>query len=334
MSESNCIITSAPGKMIILGEHSVVYGKPAVALAIDRRFYCKVQKSQELSVNGYRATPGSHPHIRSILHDNGVGAVSINAATNIPASSGLGSSAALSSSFSLALRKLHGKPTDERSVIEDAFSAEWFAQGRASPMDASACTHGKGIAINSPDGVGRPLCDISRAGNTWKIKEMDVPDMTFVVGYTGVYAPTGPIVEKVRKFKERNRFASDTIDEIGLITLLGINAIRRNDKEDLGDLMTRNHKLLSILGVSCNELNKLVNASLPHSYGAKLTGSGGGGSMIALTDDPDAVVEAIRLHGGTPMVVHTENEGVRTELDAPSIGEFPLDEALEKQSGQ
>ena len=100
---------------------------------------------------------------------------------------------------------------------------------------------------------------------------------------------------------------------MGLIALIGMNAMRRNDKEDLGDAMTKNHKLLSILGVSCNELNKLVNATLPYSYGSKLTGSGGGGSMIALTDEPEKVCEAITLRGGTPIVVHTDTEGVRLE---------------------
>lgn len=325
MNEDPCIITSAPGKMIVLGEHSVVYGKPAIALAIDRRFYCKVRKSQDLTVNGYRATAGMHPHIRSVLHDNKAGNISVEATTDIPTSSGLGSSAALSASISLAVKKLFGRPVDERSIAEDAFNAEWFAQGRASPIDTSTCTHGKGIALNSPEGVGRHLWDISKGGNKWAVKEIESPDMTFVVGYTGIHAPTGPIVEKVRKFKEHNRFAADIVDEIGLITLLGMNAIRRGDKEDLGNIMTDNHKLLSILGVSCKELNKLVNASLPHSYGAKLTGSGGGGSMIALTDKPDAVCEAIRLHGGVPMVVHTEPEGVRVEKSAPGIGEFALE---------
>ena len=324
MNDQDCVITSAPGKMIVLGEHSVVYGKPAVALAIDRRFYCKVQKSQDFIVNGHRAMAGSHPHIRSILHDNKAGNINVSAVTDIPTSSGLGSSAALSSSMSLAIRKLFGKDTDEESIACDSFNAEWFAQGRASPIDTSTCTHGKGVALNSPEGIGKPLWKFTKGENTWKVNEIDVPDMTFVVGYTGVYAPTGPIVEKVRKFKERNRFASDIIDEIGLITLLGMNAIRRGDKEDLGDIMTRNHKLLFILGVSCNELNKLVNASLPYSYGAKLTGSGGGGSMIALTDRPDDVCEAIRLHGGIPMVIHTETEGVRVEPEAPNMGAFPL----------
>ena len=324
MNGQDCVITSAPGKMIVLGEHSVVYGKPAVALAIDRRFYCKVQKSPDLIVNGHRAMAGSHPHVRSILHDNGVGNINITAVTDIPTSSGLGSSAALSSSIALAVRKLYGKEIDEESIARDSFNAEWFAQGRASPIDTSTCTHGKGIALNNPEGMGKQLWKITKGENTWRVTEIDVPDMTFVVGYTGVHASTGPIVEKVRKFKESNRFASDIVDEIGLVSLLGMNAIRRGDKEDLGEIMTRNHKLLSILGVSCKELNKLVNASLPHSYGAKLTGSGGGGSMIALTDDPDAVCEAIRLHGGVPMVIHTETEGVRTETEVPNDGAFPL----------
>ena len=325
MNEQDYVITSAPGKMIVLGEHSVVYGKPAIALAINRRFYCKVQRSDELIINGHRAVAGSHPHIRSILHDNKAGNVNVSAITDIPASSGLGSSAALSSSMSLAIRTLYGKRTDERSIAYDSFNAEWFAQGRASPIDTSACTHGKGVVLNSPDGIGKQLWKITKGNNNWNVNEIKVPDMTFVVGYTGIHAPTGPLVEKVRKFKERNRFASDIIDEIGLITLLGMNAIRRCDKEDLGDIMTRNHKLLSILGVSCNELNKLVNASLPYSYGAKLTGSGGGGSMIALTDRPDDVCEAIRLHGGIPMTIRTELEGVRVEKETPDIGEFSLD---------
>ncbi|MBO4763939.1 MAG: mevalonate kinase, partial [Candidatus Methanomethylophilaceae archaeon] len=167
--------------------------------------------------------------------------------------------------------------------------------------------------------IGKPLWEISKGDRTWKVSEFDVPRMTFVVGHTGIKAPTGPLVEKVRRYKEHSRFASDIIDEIGLITLQGMNAIRRTDKEDLGDIMTRDHKLLSILGVSCNELNKLVNASLPYSYGAKLTGSGGGGSMIALTDEPEKVCEAISLRGGKPIVVSTGEEGVRIEKGMPQI---------------
>ncbi|HOQ27095.1 MAG TPA: mevalonate kinase, partial [Methanomassiliicoccaceae archaeon] len=80
-------------------------------------------------------------------------------------------------------------------------------------------------------------------------------------------------------------------------------------------LMTRDHNLLTILGVSSPELQRLVDAALPYSYGAKLTGAGGGGSMIALTDRPEKVVEAIQRRGGTPYVVRTGVDGVRVEGD-------------------
>ncbi len=319
MTGQPSVITSAPGKMIILGEHSVVYGKPAVALAIDKRFYCKVSNGQDMYLNGRRVPSFVHPHIKSVMEDNNVPGINMEAGTEIPTSSGLGSSAALASSLSLALRTLNGRPTDEESVAKDAFNAEWAAQGRASPIDTSTSTHGKGVALNCPEGIGKRLWTISRQDKSWTVSEFDVPKMTFVVGYTGIKAPTGPLVEKVRRYKEHNRFASDIIDEIGLVTFQGMNAIRRNDKEDLGDIMTRDHKLLSILGVSCNELNKLVNASLPYSYGAKLTGSGGGGSMIALTDEPEKVCEAIGLRGGKPMVVRTGEGGVRVEKDIPNV---------------
>ena len=317
MNGQPAVSASAPGKMIILGEHSVVYGKPAVALAINRRFYCRVSRSGEMILNGRRVPAFVHPHISSVINDNGLSGISMDAGTQIPTSSGLGSSAALSSSLSLAVRKLLGRDTDQESVAKDAFNAEWNAQGRASPIDTSTCTHGGGVALNCPVGIGRELWRISKNDRSWNVSEFDVPEMTFVVGHTGIKAPTGPLVEKVRKYKEHNRFASDIIDEIGLVTLQGMNAIRRRDKEDLGDIMTRNHKLLSILGVSCNELNKLVNASLPYSYGAKLTGSGGGGSMIALTDQPEKVCEAISLRGGRPIVVRTGEEGVRLEDGIP-----------------
>ena len=304
---------SAPGKFILLGEHAVVYGKPAVALAIDRRFRCKVSRSDGNYLNGLPIDLERHPHISHLLSRNKAMNVSIETESDLPSSSGLGSSGALGASLSAALKDLNGEPLDRNGVAEESFSAEYYAQGRASPLDASCCTFGKGVALNCPEECGRKIMDIERNGNSWEIREISVPKMTFVVGYTGIKAATGPLVDKVRKYKEHNGFAADIIDEIGSVTLEGVSLMRRNDIEQLGRAMTQDHKLLSILGVSCNELNKLVNASLEHSYGAKLTGSGGGGSMIALTDEPDKVCEAIRLRGGIPFVVNTGVEGVKIE---------------------
>ena len=313
MSSEEIFTASSPGKFILLGEHSVVYGKPAVALAIDKRFRCTVMRNPTDALNGMPLDTSMHPHIRYILNANKISGISISTESELPSSSGLGSSAALSSSLSAAIKALKGAVIDRRVIADEAFNAEYEAQGRASPMDASCCTFGKGIAINCPDTSGKEVWSVSKGGNSWSMSEVKVPDMTFVVGYTGIKARTGPLVEKVRKYKEHNRFASDIVDEIGRITLDGVDAMAHRNLEELGEIMTKDHKLLSILGVSCNELNKLVNASLDYSYGAKLTGSGGGGSMIALTDEPQKVCEAILLHGGLPFVVKTGVPGVTIE---------------------
>lgn len=303
------VTASAPGKFVILGEHAVVYGKPAIALAIDRRFTVRVSPGPEFRINGEPADINANPHIKHVSSLYDMRPVSLYTESRIPPGAGLGSSAALSVAFSGAMRRLHGLAVEPESVAAEAFDAEYAAQGRGSPMDTSACTHGYGVALNMR-GCDRPLWSLEKGGNRWDVHDIDVPAMTFVIGHTGIRAATGPLVEKVRKFRERNRFASDIVDEIGDVTLEGMTALRTDDRVRLGELMTYDHKLLSILGVSCKELNKLVDASLPHAYGAKLTGSGGGGCMIALTDAPDRVAEAIRSRGGMPYTVSTRVEGL------------------------
>ncbi|MBE6521898.1 MAG: mevalonate kinase [Thermoplasmata archaeon] len=302
---------SAPGKFVVLGEHSVVYGKPAVVLATDRRITCSVRRSKKNSLNGEYLDLSKQPHF-NYLTRNLNHCLDFLTVSEIPSGSGLGSSASLSAALALAIHSERGESLTELALVEEAYGAELFAQGNGSPMDASACVHGGGIAINTKDD-SKELWTISRNDRTWKVTDIKVPKLSFVIGNTGVKAPTGPQVAKVRRFFDKNSFASDIIDEMGDTTLEGYDALKRGDVEELGRLMTNDHKLLSILGVSCKELNKLVNASLPYSYGAKLTGSGGGGCMVALTDEPEKVAEAIRSRGGTPYIMNSGSEGVRME---------------------
>jgi len=308
----NKVTSSAPGKLIILGEHAVVYGKPAIAIAIDRRIRCTLSKASDNSVNGRPFDAERHPYLQSMLK-RGSFPVRIETESDIPPGSGLGSSAALSTSFLRSLYELNSMNVDDKDLANDAFRTEYEVQGRASPIDTSASTHGMGIVVNGSEDAGEHLWDISTEDREWSVRDIMIPEMTIVVGYTGIHAPTGPLVEKVRRYTQKCRFAGDIIEEIGQATLEGIGALRRRDLVRLGKLMTDDHKLLSILGVSCKELNKLVDASLRYSYGAKLTGAGGGGSMIALTDEPEKVCEAISMHGGTPFVVRTGVPGARVE---------------------
>ena len=317
---------SAPGKFVVLGEHSVVYGKPAVVLATDRRITCSVRRSKRNTINGEYVDLSRQPHFTYLTRDVGY-SMDFLTTSEVPSGSGMGSSAALSAALALAIRSERGECPTERALVDEAYGAELYAQGNGSPMDASACVHGGGIAINIKTEADE-LWTISRGDRTWRVSDIAVPDLSFVIGNTGIKAPTGPQVEKIRRYKMKNGFASEIIDEMGVVTLEGFDALKNKDKEKLGRLMTHDHKLLSILGVSCNELNKLVNASLPYSYGAKLTGSGGGGCMVALTDRPEKVAEVIISRGGTPYIIKSGSEGVRMET-SPATG-APMDIPMEK----
>ncbi len=305
------VVASAPGKFVILGEHAVVYGKPAISVAIDRRFTVSVKKGSVNSMNGETTEFRANPHIKYILNNHPKNPITLTTDSKIPASSGLGSSAALSVAFSAAMKKLYGESCDLESVAKEAFDAEYYVQNSGSPMDTSTSAFGAGVGLNIPHEMDNFLWKIQKKDFSWDVSKITVPKMSFVIGYTGIRVPTGPLVEKVRKYRARNKFASDIVDEIGNVTLDGVEALKTNDVVKLGNLMTYNHKLLSILGVSCNELNKLVDASLPYSYGAKLTGAGGGGSMVALTDKPELVSKAIAARGGTPFTISTGVEGLK-----------------------
>ncbi|NLI74324.1 MAG: mevalonate kinase [Euryarchaeota archaeon] len=305
-------VVSAPGKMILLGEHAVVFGKPAIAIGIDMRMTCTVVEAGQNMVNGHPLDDRYHSYLATAIKEYWVGEpLDITLESDIPSGSGLGSSAALVVSLLGAMAVMRGG-IDEEAIAKAAFDVESTVQGRASPLDTSTSAHGQGVFIDSVPG-DQLLWHVEKDSRQWYVHHCAVPDLTFVVGFTGIRAPTGPLVAKVKRFFDRTRFARDIIDEIGTITEDGAKCLQNRDTVSLGELMTRDHNLLTILGVSSPELQRLVDASMPYSYGAKLTGAGGGGSMIALTDNPEKVAEVISRRGGIPYVVRTDVDGVREE---------------------
>lgn len=307
------VVTSAPGKVILLGEHAVVFGRPAIALAIGLRSRCRAQVTDGHIGGGDRIGVQHGSYVSTAIQQNWDGRpLDIEVQSQLPSGSGLGSSAAVTVAALGAMASLKGQ-FDVEAIARQAFEVESLVQGRASPIDTSVSAHGKAIFISSERGSDL-LWHISKDTRSWYIHDCEVPDMTLVVGFTGNKAPTGPLVAKVKRYVDHTRFAREIIDEIGDITMDGLNRMRSGDVEGLGRLMSRNHALLTILGVCTPPLQKLVDAALPHSYGAKLTGAGGGGSMIALTDTPEKVAEAIKGRGGIPFIVRTGVEGVKVEL--------------------
>ena len=198
------------------------------------------------------------------------------------------------------------------AVAKKAFEVELAVQGRASPTDTSTSTNGHGVLVaqEKMDGF---LWRIDSGDRSWSIHHREVPEFTFVVGHTGVHASTGPLVAGVKKLVDSSPDAAKTIERISELVMDGVEAVEKGDKSKVGKLMAENHGLLNSLGVGHPLLDRAVRACEGTCYGAKLTGAGGGGSMIALTDDPAGASKAIMSAGCTPIIVRVGCEGVRLE---------------------
>lgn len=378
---------SAPGKCILFGEHAVVFGQPAVAVAIEQRITVSLelleQGTDEWRIDGMKLIPSKHPHVealRSRLWQKKAGApaLSIHINGDIPPASGLGSSAALSVAASACLRAARGRwlskggdatetkdwaegfssqltDTNAYSEVDEGkdparragdngqrsshvwgnqaidvdecallgHAVEAIAQeGRASPMDSSICAHG-GIVLLSDevekgaDWAYTRTLNTPEGDRTWQVHTIPVmayqQDVFLVIGNSGVHSPTSIQVAKVAAAMTENPQRMREIETIGLIARRGVEALLKGDFEAVGRAMSENHLMLRGLGVSCLELDDLVRAAAPSSLGAKLTGAGGGGCMVALTRNPKQTSEAIELAGGRTLISKIGNAGVRIE---------------------
>jgi len=323
------VIASAPAKIILFGEHFVVYGEPAIVLAIDRRAFAKVEysddgvlhfRSTNLGLAGYfegnsfRIEQGNPKEgrikfepvkqaIESVMgkHGKKVGLyVEIN--STVPVGAGLGSSAAVVAAATAATNELLGPKLSKEDIFRIAFEAEKFVHGTPSGIDPAISTFGGTLLFQMDTGF-KPL-------------EANV-DIPLVIGDTGVERSTRVQVEKVRNVVDKfPRVAEPIMKAAREIVLRAIDAFKENDLEALGALMNMNHALLYGVGVSDESLEWLTNAARKAgALGAKLTGAGGGGCMIALTKDErlDQVMDAIQRAGGRPFVARKTDEGVRIE---------------------
>ncbi len=302
------VITSAPSKVILFGEHAVVYGEPAIAVAINLRTTVMMERAREYSVNGEPLDDRYHRYIKKAIELLWDGEpLRITTASAVPSASGMGSSASITVATVSALLAMMGRE-EERNVALNSFRVEYETQGRASPIDTSTVTHGKGILVANRK-MDNFLWEVERGGTRWYIHHLEVPPLKLVVGFSGIKGHTPEMVEKVRRFYTWNAFAREVIREIGRITLEAIEPLENEDYERIGELMNRNNKLLTILGVSHPKLKEMIDASLRYSYGAKITGAGGGGCMIALTDEQDEVAKAIEEVGGKAYKVSIAQRG-------------------------
>ena len=225
--------------------------------------------------------------------------ISIIINSEIPPSAGLGSSAAVSVATVYALSHLFDKNITIEKVSAIAYEAEKVVHGTPSGIDNTISTFGGMIYYKKGISLKRIVSDI---------------EIPLVIGNTGIPRSTKDLVMKVRTLREKYPELIDSIFEaMGQIAELALDRIANKDILGIGQLMIINQGLLESLGVSHIKLSLFIHEALANgALGAKLTGAGGGGCMIAIVEKEfqKRVANAIRNVGGEPIITSTSNLGV------------------------
>jgi mevalonate kinase len=282
---------SAPGKVFLFGEHAVVYGKPGIAMAIKPRVFVTVRQTK-------RAQRAKSPYIDGCFEAMGVlGSVYIN--SQLPSSSGLGSSAAVTVATLCAINDEFGKKKTREDIANMAFEIEKTVQkGRASPTDTTVSAYGGIVFISNGERRRLPPQNIQ-----------------LVIGDSLVSHSTTKMVEHVSDLKKKNpTIVNPVLDAIEAVSLSAIHHL--DNPKELGRYMNMNHALLEVLSVGHPQLSKMVLAARSAgAFGAKITGAGGGGCMIALCPKPLKFRIATAIEGcdARAVVTSIDTEGARKE---------------------
>ena len=302
--------SSACGKVILLGEHAVVYGRPAIALPIPLAVEAVVRRGGD-GVNlviprwgleqKVRPVPGQSRSglLHSLLERLGLAAqaMTIEVIPHGPRAMGLGGSAALAVAVIRALDRGFSLHLDDAAINALAFECEKVAHGTPSGIDNTIATYGGPLLYQRS--VKTP------AAGTFQEIRLSEP-VPLVIGITGRESLTANTVARVRRAWETHQARYDAIfDQIGALTRAGADALRDGHFRELGELMNLCHGYLNALQLSTPELEELVHVAREHgALGAKLTGGGGGGSMVALCPDTqDQVAQAMERVGYSALKV-------------------------------
>jgi len=295
------------GKTILFGEHFVVYGLPAIASALSSYTTAEIKvvdgKGWEV-IDQRPATPGykkkkyneAMQSIKNVIEhmnvDVGCQKLEITFSGDLFAASGVGASAAQATSLARAINDSFTLMLDDDKINEAAYEGEKAYHGTPSGIDNTASTYG---------------------GLIWFVKNLDGGKNTLenlrspkkiplVIANTGITASTTDVVADVRRLKESNPEKFENIfNEYKDLSEKAKKALLESDKSLIGKLMNQNHKLLQDITVSSEINDKLVEIALDNgALGAKMTGTGRGGLVIALAENDEVqknITNAIEMKG-------------------------------------
>ena len=288
-------IASAPGKIILFGEHFVVYGMKAVLCSIDKRITATSQFIDEKVIRIRSSLGESEISIDSLdnlgkvqqkfmkpffyvaqkaIKENSIkNGIEIVLESEIPPGVGLGSSSAACVAVTASVNGLFSK-LSKNDVVKIAIQAERTIFEQNSGADSSVSTFGGLVSYDLKNGFG----DITSRN-----------DLNFIISNSAQVHNTQDVVRQVRIFKEKNedlfnRLCREETDIVDNAT----SSLKENDLHRLGSLMLKNHDLLKQIGVSTEKIDLLVHEAKKTSYGAKITGAGGGGCIISLVDNSNS----------------------------------------------
>ncbi|MBI1974178.1 mevalonate kinase [Candidatus Micrarchaeota archaeon] len=331
---------SAPGKLILLGEHFVVHDCLAVAAAVEKRavatalphetvvidapdysirqemttgdvlsFLSEAQSLREKEDVESLKRLGRDPLLplkvvtgAALANCSGKG-VNVRVTSDVPKASGMGSGSAAFVSLAGAILTAHGREPDAKTVADLAYVGDVLCHGKPSGIDNNTVAFGGYLKFRKSSGP-EPL----------KVS----PKLHVVIGSTGVSAPTSDMVQINRDWLALEPARVDhLLEQAENISQRGLDALKSSDAHALGALANENQVILRELGVSHPFLEKLIIAARKAgALGAKLSGAGGGGIMYAICDGEDAqarVAEAIKTAGGKPILTQLGAQGVRKE---------------------
>lgn len=290
--------TRGHGKVILLGEHAVVYGRHALAVPLPRAAAAAVRPiTGETTISipywGIHDVPVSQSQplaglVARVLTglDAADTGFAIEVQTSLPRGMGLGSSAAVAVALVRAFGRLTGQEPDNERVNAIAYECEKLAHGTPSGLDNTVATYAVPMLFRrDPD---------------LHIERVAAPEPPLVIALSSRPGSTTAEVTGVRERRERLPARYDALfDEIGALAQDGAAALERGDFEELGRLMNLCHGLLNAIEVSTAELEGMVQiARAAGAAGAKLTGAGGGGSIVAICPGAvDAVSAALESAG-------------------------------------
>lgn len=293
------------GKVILFNEHFVVHEVPAIASAIEKKTIANINDSEKGSFilsDDRPETPGYKKEKLSQQKDSldrlfkamnideeMIKKIELTLGGDLMAASGLGASAASCTAIARALSNHLGMGYEDERINDVAYEGEKGYHGTPSGIDNTAATFGGLIWF--------------KRGKKNVIEKLKIKSpVEIVIGNTGLVANTSAAVAGVREHKEKNPKKYEKIfKEAEELVYNAKDALESYDLNKVGELMNENHKLLSEIGVSCEELDLLVDIAIEYgAIGAKLTGGGLGGNMVALTPGKDLqekVAKAIEDNG-------------------------------------